>query len=268
RCLTQALLHRDFGILMTLPEDRLCPPVCTKIFAPRLNYILWLQDVLDATDLPSSADKSVQGIDIGTGASAIYPLLGCSTNTTWNFYATEIDETSLTCARQNVVENHLEARITVLQADFDSTILPCEVFEQSSQLDFTMCNPPFYRNREEISISAEAKQLGPNAVCTGADTEMITPGGEVSFVRQMVLESLRWSTRCRHFGLGRWFTSMLGKMSSLTEIVELLKVNKIGNYGITEFVQGRTRRWAIAWSFGRTHLPDVSERTANRRVLI
>lgn len=110
---------------------------------------------------------------------------------------------------------------------------------QSDQLAFTMCNPPFYRDKEEVLVSAEAKELGPNAVCTGADTEMITPGGEVSFVRQMVLESLRWGTRCRYTHLNnisvasadirirRWFTSMLGKMSSLTEIVELLRTNKV-----------------------------------------
>lgn len=62
---------------------------------------------------------------------------------------------------------------------------------------FTMCNPPFYGSREEVQNSAEAKELGPSAVCTGADTEMITPGGEVAFIGQMVRESLRLGTRCR-----------------------------------------------------------------------
>ena len=32
---------------------------------------------------------------------------------------------------------------------------------------------------------------------------------------------------------------------------------KVDNYAITEFVQGQTRRWAIAWSFGTFRLPDV-----------
>jgi len=72
----------------------------------------------------------------------------------------------------------------------------------------------------------------------------------------------------------RWFTSMLGKLSSLTDVVNSLRGNgvrgllrrqitslmtmQVENYAITEFVQGQTRRWAIGWSFGDERLPDVS----------
>ncbi|KAF8810006.1 hypothetical protein BYT27DRAFT_7253975 [Phlegmacium glaucopus] len=49
---------------------------------------------------------------------------------------------------------------------------------------------------------------------------------------------------------------MLGKMSSVTTIVENLRKRSIVNYAITEFVQGQTRSWVVGWSFIDMHLPD------------
>ena len=104
-----------------------------------------------------------------------------------------------------------------------------------------MCNPPFYSSREEIEKSTTEKELFPSAVCTGADTEMITAGGESAFVRQIVTESLIYRTKCRHVLVSddfifsgangypnrRWYTSMLGKLSSLTDVVNSLRENGV-----------------------------------------
>lgn len=44
---------------------------------------------------------------------------------------------------------------------------------------------------------------------------------------------------------------MLGKLSSVPVVIELLQNAGVGNYAVTEFVQGsKTRRWAVGWSFG------------------
>ncbi|KAI0799986.1 S-adenosyl-L-methionine dependent methyltransferase [Fomes fomentarius] len=247
RRLTEAILHRDFGLKLELPPGRLCPPIPN-----RLNYILWLEDVLEAVSIAvpqGDAKTEVRGLDIGTGASAIYPLLGCRTHPHWTFSATDIDELSIGSAIQNVVENGLQDRISLVRVDHDGPIiLPLHLSDE--QYDFTMCNPPFYSSREEVIQSAEAKEFEPNAVCTGADVEMITPGGEAAFVGRMVLESVSLQNKCR------WYTSMLGKLSSLTHVVQILRENAITNYGVTELVQGQTRRWVIAWSFGDRRLPD------------
>ncbi|KAK0223916.1 hypothetical protein IW262DRAFT_1433222 [Armillaria fumosa] len=247
RCLTMALLYRDFGLDVVLPEDRLCPPVPN-----RLNYVLWIQDIM--REHPSS---SVCGIDIGTGASAIYPLLACKLEPDWSFVATELDDASFQLAESNISRNHLGNRVRVLQAHPGQPILsPLNAYPDES-FSFTMCNPPFYASLDEVTLSAEGKAMDPNAVCTGAPVEMVTPGGEMAFVRQIVRESKQLGTRCR------WYTSMLGKMSSLKEVVDLLKELSIDNYAITEFVQGQTRRWAIGWSFTDERLPDSISRIPN-----
>ena len=103
-----------------------------------------------------------------------------------------------------------------------------------------MCNPPFYSSREEIEKSATEKEFSPSAVCTGADTEMITTGGESAFVRQIVAESLIYRTKCKYVPVSdplssgchkypnsRWFTSMLGKLFSLTDVVNSLRENGV-----------------------------------------
>lgn len=53
----------------------------------RHNYILWLKDLLDTTVGNGDVTRKAVGLDIGTGASCIYPLLGCSQRP-WSFIAT------------------------------------------------------------------------------------------------------------------------------------------------------------------------------------
>jgi 23S rRNA (adenine1618-N6)-methyltransferase len=107
-----------------------------------------------------------------------------------------------------------------------------------------MCNPPFYESKAEMLTSAASKQRPPFTACTGSENEMVTPGGEVAFVSRMIEESLVLQDRVQ------WYTSMLGKFSSVAVLVQKLTDNRVDNYAVTEFVQGnKTRRWGIAWSF-------------------
>lgn len=74
---------------------------------------------------------------------------------------------------------------------------------------------------------------------------MVTPGGEVQFVGRIVDESLVLKERCQ------WYTSMLGKLSSVGDVVGKLRNAGVTNWAVTEFVQGgKTRRWAVAWTYG------------------
>jgi 23S rRNA (adenine1618-N6)-methyltransferase len=112
-------------------------------------------------------------------------------------------------------------------------------------IDFVMMNPPFYTSDDEMLSSAEKKSRPPHSACTGAPVEMVCDGGEVVYVGRMIQESLGLRGRIQ------WYTSMLGKVSSLVTLVDRLRLNGIDNFAVTELVQGnKTRRWALGWSFG------------------
>ncbi|KAG0013911.1 Methyltransferase-like protein 16 [Entomortierella chlamydospora] len=60
-----------------------------------------------------------------------------------------------------------------------------------------MCNPPFYEDEQDIQEGLEAKAELPSAVCLGTSNEMMTTGGEVQFVKQMVDESQQLQEKIR-----------------------------------------------------------------------
>ncbi|KAI1075776.1 hypothetical protein F5B20DRAFT_573228 [Whalleya microplaca] len=262
--LTKTLLKLDFGLQIELPADRLCPPVPN-----RHNYILWLKDLLDSSspdlDVYADADanhpsgeiepedcRQVAGLDIGTGASVIYPLLGCVQRSSWSFIGTDVDSRSLSYARQNVTLNNLQSRIRIIGTRKTTDPLIPIGEHDIEALDFVMVNPPFYESEAELLELGRQKSRPPSSACTGAPVEMVCRGGEVGFVRRMVEESLVLREKVQ------WYTSMLGKQSSLEVLVDILRDHGITNYAVTAFVQGnKTRRWALGWSFGNRR-PSLS----------
>ncbi|KAI1437902.1 hypothetical protein GGR50DRAFT_685573 [Xylaria sp. CBS 124048] len=248
--LTRALLKEDFGLEVSLPPDRLCPPVPN-----RHNYILWLKDLLDSTASSYSEqyepERRVTGLDVGTGASLIYPLLGCIQRPAWYFIAVDIDAKSLSSARENARLNNLESRIRIVEHTASDALI-CPHDWDTDTIDFAMVNPPFYASDTELLDLAKRKSQPPHSACTGAPVEMICDGGEVGFVKRIINESLTLRDKVQ------WYTAMLGKQSSLEVLVDILKQHGITNFAVTTFIQGsKTRRWAIGWSFC-TRRPSLS----------
>ena len=78
RRLTQALLFRDFDIQLEIPDDGLCPPVPSRWVEivlpqsklshlrtqPRLNYVLWLHDILSYSSSQERPPSSICAIDV------------------------------------------------------------------------------------------------------------------------------------------------------------------------------------------------------------
>lgn len=189
-------------------------------------------------------EREVVGLDIGVGASAIYPLLACATRPQWRMAGTDVDQHSLDYARKNVQANGLNKRIKLALSTSNAPPIPLEKLGLE-ELDFVMTNPPFYSSTEDMQNSYGAKVASPSAICTGSENEMICPGGDVGFVTRILEESLVLRDKVQ------WYTAMLGKLGSLQQIVEKLKQHGINNFAVTCLQAGhKTKRWAVGWNFG------------------
>ncbi|XP_073091126.1 RNA N(6)-adenosine-methyltransferase METTL16 isoform X1 [Manis javanica] len=237
RALTCTLLREDFGLSIDIPLERLIPTVPL-----RLNYIHWVEDLIGHQD----SDKSTlrRGIDIGTGASCIYPLLGTTLNG-WYFLATEVDDMCFNYAKKNVEQNNLSDLIKVVKVPQKTLLMDALKEESEIIYDFCMCNPPFFANQLEAKgvNSRNARRPPPSSVNTGGITEIMAEGGELEFVKRIIHDSLQLKKRLR------WYSCMLGKKCSLAPLKEELRVQGVPKVTYTEFCQGRTMRWALAWSF-------------------
>lgn len=223
--LNKILLLHDFHLVWDMPLNRLCPPI-----ANRANYIHWLEDLLAQQSLKETG----RGIDIGTGASCIYPLLGYRI-ANWSFLATEIDPVSVDWAQKNIDANKLGAFIQVRHVT-SADLLQTALVPEDGDFDFCMCNPPFFEDEEQAAPSRRT-------ACMGSALEMAVDGGEVGFVKRMIADSMNLQKRIV------WYTCMLGRKSSLQAVLASLREHKIHTTRSTTFVQGSTVRWGIAWSF-------------------
>tara|TARA_R110002049_G_scaffold285775_4_gene467314 strand:+ start:7279 stop:7518 length:240 start_codon:yes stop_codon:yes gene_type:complete len=73
----------------------------------RVDYVHHISDLLKS----SKIEDNIAILDIGTGASCIYPILG-NAEYSWTFVGTDIDETSLKQAQSIINKNNLKEVIS------------------------------------------------------------------------------------------------------------------------------------------------------------
>ncbi|KAJ4970744.1 hypothetical protein NE237_003843 [Protea cynaroides] len=281
RELTRVLLDHDHGVKWWIPDGQLCPTVPN-----RSNYIHWIEDLLSSevtANTKTNKDK-VKGFDIGTGANCIYPLLGASL-LGWSFVGSDYTDVALEWAERNVKNNpHISELIEIRKAEVTgqtysreenvndqlvygeakegSAEIPFEisvdpdlpdvvsdtmkgyygppvllgVVMDGESFDFCMCNPPFFESMDEAG-------LNPKTSCGGTHEEMVCPGGEKAFITRMIEDSVVLKQSFR------WYSSLIGRKSNLTALMSKLWEVGVTIVKTTEFVQGQTSRWGIAWSF-------------------
>nr|CAG4651750.1 EOG090X04JL [Triops cancriformis] len=241
RALTTCLLKRDFNLLVELPPDRLVPTLPL-----RFNYILWIEDLINKAE-------DVHGIDIGTGASCIYPILVAKKNR-WKMLATEKDPLNFEYAEKNVKANKFDSLIQVRKSD-DNALLVGRLDPQIVY-DFCMCNPPFYTKDKDGELKTKPRRSvrsETQGTPAGSLAETAVEGGEVAFVQRLIDESLQLKDQICIF------TTMLGHKSSVDPVKHALESNHIISVTTSEFCQGNTMRWAVAWTFRPDiHFSDTS----------
>jgi 23S rRNA (adenine1618-N6)-methyltransferase len=240
--LNTALMVADYDLspawAALLPDEALVPPV-----PGRADYIHHIADLLAEGGVVPSGQQ-VKGLDIGVGASCVYPLLGHASYG-WSFIGSDVSAQSVNVAQHMVDSNSFGDVIDIRHQPHASQIL-VGVMDKKEPLDFVMCNPPFYGSAAEFQRESRRKvaNLAANVASRGSpissapddssregsnnfggsDSELWCEGGEVAFVTKILEESKEFRRSCL------WFTSLVSRNYNVVEIEkELLRLKKVRN---------------------------------------
>lgn len=240
KTLNKALLKHYYGLTYwEIPNGYLCPPIPS-----RAEYIHQIADLIE-----NKNGQKTTILDIGTGANLVYPIIG-ATEYNWHFIASDINKESILNAEKiaennQVLKNKIEIR-------FQNN--PKKIFEniinQTDKIDCTICNPPFHASQEEAnkSTNRKNKNLNPNITKPvlnfgGKNNELWCEGGEITFIQNMINESINYSYQVT------WFTTLVSKETSLKPIYQSLKNIKATSIKTIPFTNGNKTTRIVAWKF-------------------
>jgi len=275
--LNRALLDTFYGVKhWDVPRGHLCPPA-----ANRANYVHWIEDLLElsrpASASASAAGPAVVGLDVGVGASCVYPLIGASLNG-WRFVGIDVTDVAVASARANAAGNpairHLieirdartfrDSGTSEAEAANDATQTQTQTETQTQTrtndsraaagsllfpailehetFAFCVCNPPFF---DSDRAAGARRRKNPGSDFGGSDAETSFPGGERAFTARLFQDSLALRGRVH------WFTTMCGKKETVKHLRRALASRdaRVAAVRTTVFRQGKTARWGVAWSF-------------------
>ncbi|GAB5563822.1 MAG: 23S rRNA (adenine(1618)-N(6))-methyltransferase RlmF [Winogradskyella sp.] len=240
KTLNSALLKTYYSInYWEFSDDNLCPPI-----PGRVEYIHVLYDLLKSSNL----NKSIKVLDIGTGATCIYPLLGTSIYN-WHFIASEIDKNSFKNANHIVQKNNLQSLIELRLQTKSESILD-GILDASEVVTATMCNPPFYKNESEAieNTSRKLKGLGKTNKgfvrnFSGTSNELWYKGGEKAFLHNYIYQSSKLRTNCF------WYTSLVSKKELIKDLKKSLKKLGATEIKLLDVSLGNKISRVVAWTF-------------------
>jgi 23S rRNA (adenine1618-N6)-methyltransferase len=242
RMLNRALLKSHYNIdFWDIPANYLCPSI-----PGRVDYIHYLADLL-ASDNGQEIPRGhhIKALDIGTGASLVYPLTGQS-EYGWDFTGVDIDADALKSAQKICQLNKLDITLKHQKRPentFRGVIDPQEMFH------VTLCNPPFHASIEQANKGTQRKwrNLGKGHSTKlnfgGQNAELWYPGGEIKFIARMIDQSMAFANQCL------WFTTLVSKKDNLQPLNRILGKAKVADFKVVEMAQGQKVSRFVAWTY-------------------
>lgn len=242
RMLNRALLKTHYSVdFWDIPANYLCPPI-----PGRADYIHYLADLLATNNNQKTPHgRNIKVLDIGTGASLVYPLIG-QHEYGWHFTGTDIDPIAIQSAKQISEFNTLN--IPLRQQNNPANIFK-GVIKPKDFFHITMCNPPFHSSIEQANRSNQRKwrNLGkdPSKKLNfgGQKAELWCPGGEIKFIANMIEQSVEYADQCL------WFSSLVSKKDNLQPLFKILGQANVTDFKIVEMAQGQKISRFIAWTY-------------------
>ncbi|MBF7073906.1 23S rRNA (adenine(1618)-N(6))-methyltransferase RlmF [Glaciecola sp. MH2013] len=255
KALNAALLSHYYKVhFWDIPSGFLCPAV-----PGRADYIHYIADLLKQS---SSQSESVIGLDIGTGANLIYPIIA-SQSYGWQMIGSDINPISFASAKAIAKSNKNLSKKINLRFQNEKSIFK-GIINDGEYFSFTMCNPPFHesaaaamsgsrKKNKNLARHKHKRQQGTEKNSSAIDkdklnfggqqSELWCDGGEFRFVKQMIEESVRFSQQVG------WFTSLLSKKENAQALLEIAKHAGATEQLAIQMAQGAKASRFIAWRF-------------------
>jgi 23S rRNA (adenine1618-N6)-methyltransferase len=253
--LNKAILINFYGIKnWSIPKGNLCPPI-----PGRADYIHHVADLLASTNNKKIPKGSgIRGLDIGVGTGCIYPIIG-STVYKWSFVATDIAQSSLDSCQEIINKNESLKSNVSCRLQKSATDIFKNIINSDEKFDFAMCNPPFHTSLKEAqfvsarkvrSLNRNKKQKGHGDTKIesknnfgGEKAELWCPGGEVTFITNMINESVQYKENFK------WFTTLVSKTEHLFTLKEVLRKKNPKTIKVIKLAHGQKQSHILAWSF-------------------
>lgn len=240
KALNTALLFTHYGIkFWEFPNENLCPPIPS-----RADYMHHLADLLRRSHL----EADVKVLDIGVGASCIYPLLGNATYN-WSFVGSDIDVKSLQIAKRIIDKNFL-GNVIELRHQNDSQNILKGIINPSDKFAASVCNPPFFKSQADAFDATKTKLKGLGQEnekvvrnFSGTPKELCYAGGEKAFLHNYLYQSSHYKHECF------WFTSLVSNVSHVRSMQASLEKLGATEIQVLDMIQGNKVSRVVAWTF-------------------